>query len=56
MGALDYPVECSLFADEETEAWGHSQSGWQCGLLLATMGSQEHFLVLRHVTGGFEPH
>lgn len=22
MGALDYPVECSLFADEETEAWG----------------------------------
>lgn len=56
MGALDYPVECSLFADEETEAWGHSQSGWQCGLLLATMRSQEHFLVLRHVTGGLEPH
>lgn len=46
MVALDYPVECSLFADEETEAWGHSQSGWQCSLLMATPGPQNPFLGL----------
>lgn len=51
MGALDYPDECSLFADEETEAWGHSRSGWQCSLLMATLGPQEHFLGLQPVRG-----
>lgn len=27
MGALDYPVECILFADEETEAWDIPRAG-----------------------------
>lgn len=50
MGALDYPDECSIFADEETEAWGHSRSGCQCSLM-ATLGPQEHFLGLQPVKG-----
>lgn len=44
-------AECSLFTDEETEAWEHFQNGWQCGLLMAPLGPQERFLGLRHVTG-----